>query len=472
MDLLRGCFGDIQSKEKQLKGLEESVKQRCEEFNSKRRWIEAGLKRLDEKEEFLKGAFQKMEMEEMKCREMRIFETDGHFELAKREKVLDLIEENLRKRKGEIDAKQKNLDLREEKVNAIERLLETNKNEIESEKKRLEERLNELDSRKRNLVGTEEEQDTRKIGEAGRETETDSKQKMLEEKDFQVDSRERHSETMAGRKRLSHADEEIKLQGSSSKHAKGSYCNGDSIIRQNGAHSLQKSDSIGSFASCTIDGPSFPAVEKGKQAKTFNVGETWACFDAKYHMPRSYAQVMNIINEDGQVKLEVTWLKPCSRKKAEKEWIDAGLPATCGMFERKITSVESPNIFSHITACVRDDPCIIIPFQGEIWAIYTDWDITKWISDPEIHKNCEYEIVEIMPYLSSSWGIRVAYLDRITESVNSFKRRSKNNEDSSLIDPDSIYRFSHRVPSMKKTYNDENGIVDCVFKLDQKCLPL
>ncbi|CAI9093714.1 OLC1v1023126C1 [Oldenlandia corymbosa var. corymbosa] len=574
-NLYRGCSDELDSKEKHLRVVEESVNKRVEEFGSERRLVEAGLMKLDQKEMYLKGVLREIELGKMQFEQMRGSLDEqlkdlvlreqpilGALKLkqsrvSERELELDLMAKALSRREDESDLKEKNLKLREDKVIATERLLERRQKEIDSEEKKLERRSNEVVSNQKglaersfridsmekhlearaNVLGSEAERMNR------RENEINSRDQLLAKLTKQLETRENEIKLRVeklvnilqeleanegtlgssskfellsiknffhqcpgeaevrrvGRKRDYPADQDKNLQENSNKHGKGSSCIRHRRMGQIEAPGLQnsgthcmsqahiteevnirrddyepESDSMAKLNFDPVKDPSFTSVKNGKQERTFNVGEIWACFDAKDFTPRSHAEITGIVHEGGETRLEVTWLKPCSMKKLEQEWIRAGLPVTCGTFVRGRTSVESSVIFSHVAVCAENFPADIMPCEGETWAIYKDWNIITWTSDAEILKGCHYDIVEILPCdRNERWAVRVVYLERIAGSARSFKRRSnkgrnKNIDGSFHILPDSFYRFSHKVPSIK---SDGNGVSNSIFELDVKCLP-
>ncbi|CAI9091291.1 OLC1v1026270C1 [Oldenlandia corymbosa var. corymbosa] len=214
-DVFIECLGELDSKEKALRVVEESVKQSCErEFDSRRSLIEAGLKRLDEKEMCLKGILQKIETERMQIEKLgesvgkqmkdvllKEREIQGSLKLKqsqveKRQIVLDFLETDLKRREEETIAKEKNL-------NATEGILGRRGNEIDSGEENLNRRSNELDAKEKTLVGREKELTTIEINLARRENEVLSKQKLF-------DKREKALTRKA--ERLSSWENEIKLR--------------------------------------------------------------------------------------------------------------------------------------------------------------------------------------------------------------------------------------------------------------------
>ncbi|CAI9091285.1 OLC1v1026262C1 [Oldenlandia corymbosa var. corymbosa] len=543
-----GCLDEIGSRKRYLESVKESIMQQVSQvFAPKKRSIEAGLNRLEEKEKRVKRALQKVEMgtvqyeklkesvdnqlyyvlkkeKELQSRFDEMTRIQGEMEKMKTE--LDLKEKTLRCLKDENDEKEKNLESRVKEIDEMERNLETKKQGIDSEEKR---KLTELDLQERILLMREKELNTR-------ENEVVFNQKLLQEKLFQVDSKEKNlglrvakveemerhlerklqeigskekiqgskfteldlkerflkvkikelqireqevaaKENMARRNTACLANVEISVEESSRNRAKALDLQISGTNNRSQAQVPEDIIVLDPEPSPNLICPVAPnpvahlsssTAEKGRLTRNFSVGEIWTCF-AMDNLPRIHAQIINIINTGADIKLAAVWLKPRPVYKGEEQWVANGLPVCCGMFEHGSATVLSPTSFSHKTLCTGIQPWIIFPSEGDIWAMYKDWDLIRWASHPEIHKHCQYEFVEILPYpvINSSFvGIRVAHLDKVAGSVTSFKRRRQNDGDSFLIMPDCLYRFSHKVPSIKKAFPGVNGISDCTFELD------
>lgn len=71
------------------------------------------------------------------------------------------------------------------------------------------------------------------------------------------------------------------------------------------------------------------------------------------------------------------------------------LPISCGRFHPGATEETSDRlIFSHqvkLEKCSNRGSYVIYPRKGEIWAVFSDWDI-GWSSDPESHMTVKYDI--------------------------------------------------------------------------------
>ncbi|CAI9091293.1 OLC1v1026272C1 [Oldenlandia corymbosa var. corymbosa] len=147
LDTFRECLGKLESKEKYLRVLEESVKQSCwKEFDSRRRWIETGLQRLDEKRLSRNGALREIEIEETqfgkRVEDFLLVEEEIHGALKLKQRQMEEMETEvdskegtLRCREDQMDAEEKNLELRLTKVDEMERNVERRKLEIDSKEK-------------------------------------------------------------------------------------------------------------------------------------------------------------------------------------------------------------------------------------------------------------------------------------------------------------------------------------------------
>ncbi|KAL3507927.1 hypothetical protein ACH5RR_033309 [Cinchona calisaya] len=117
-------------------------------------------------------------------------------------------------------------------------------------------------------------------------------------------------------------------------------------------------------------------------------------------------------------------------------------------------------------------PFHIYPVKGEIWALYMDCNIATWASNPVNYKNCKYEIVEVLDTDDSTGSTSIAYLDKMVGFVSLFQQRRPNENDSFVINRSDIFRFSHKVPSFKKTGDSKRqGVPEGSFELDPKALP-
>ncbi|KAL3507925.1 hypothetical protein ACH5RR_033307 [Cinchona calisaya] len=221
---------------------------------------------------------------------------------------------------------------------------------------------------------------------------------------------------------------------------------------------------------------------KRRSKGCFSHGQIWACYDSgsKCRMPRLYVRIVKALGDnDYSFRLRTTLLLPPKNPywldlweyENREPWKKAGLPVGCGNFVPAVTRIKYPSEFSH-QMCNRNyysKNCSIYPMKGEIWALYKDSTIVTLASNQVNHKNCKYEIVEVLSEVKSYWSTSVAYLDKIVGFVSLFQRRSQNEDDSFVINRSEFFRFSHKVPSFKMTGNNRiQGVPEGSF---EKALP-
>ncbi|KAF9612314.1 hypothetical protein IFM89_038917 [Coptis chinensis] len=91
-----------------------------------------------------------------------------------------------------------------------------------------------------------------------------------------------------------------------------------------------------------------------------------------------------------QAELSVTWLKPVPFMEDERRWREAGFPVACGSFEldpdMSEEKVSGTKVFSQICSWVHgvtDEQFVVYP-EGEVWAVFEDWNLAEWSSNPEM----------------------------------------------------------------------------------------
>ncbi|KAL8465505.1 hypothetical protein ACS0TY_034847 [Phlomoides rotata] len=219
--------------------------------------------------------------------------------------------------------------------------------------------------------------------------------------------------------------------------------------------------------------PEFSDFDKLRDESQFDVDQFWACYDDVDNMPRFYAKVKKVCT--CPFKLLITWLEAKPIDPTYEEWIDEALPVGCGSFRLGKTEETDVHLsFSHQMYCEKGKKrgsLIIYPREGEVWALFKDWD-KSWSSDPEHHRDFKYEIVEVLSDFVEDVGIKVCYLDKVTGFVSLFQRPTQHNFSSFLIEPNELYRFSHRVPCSKMIGNERKGVPIGSFELDSASLPL
>ncbi|XP_027367600.1 uncharacterized protein LOC113873604 [Abrus precatorius] len=213
----------------------------------------------------------------------------------------------------------------------------------------------------------------------------------------------------------------------------------------------------------------FNDFEKDKAEGCFAVNQLWAIYDTADAMPRFYALVKKVTSP---FKLQINWLEPDPDDECEIDWNDADLPIGCGKFKlggsQKTTD---RSMFSHQMQCVKGSgkrSYLVYPCKGETWAIFRDWDI-KWSSNLENYLGHDFQYVEIISDFAENVGIEVAYLRKVEGFVSLFQKM-KNGVNLFRVQPNELYRFSHRIPSYKMTGNERKGVPRGSFELDPAAL--
>ncbi|XP_044472090.1 uncharacterized protein LOC123200775 [Mangifera indica] len=218
--------------------------------------------------------------------------------------------------------------------------------------------------------------------------------------------------------------------------------------------------------------PDFTDFDKAKAKNCFAVNQVWAIYDTWDGMPRFYARIKKVFSPGFRVR--ITWLEPDLDDENEIFWRDADLPIACGKFIYCNTEeTEERLMFSHQITLVKGvgRQYLIYPKVGETWAIFRDWD-RKWSSDPEKHKPpYQFDFVEVLTDFNENSGIRVAYLGKVNGFVSLFQPIAQNGAFSFCIEPLELNRFSHRIPSVRMTGMEREGVPLETFELDPFSLP-
>ncbi|KAI3869860.1 hypothetical protein MKW92_026269 [Papaver armeniacum] len=200
--------------------------------------------------------------------------------------------------------------------------------------------------------------------------------------------------------------------------------------------------------------------------KSFAAGQIWAIYDHFDGMPRFYARIRQVFSSDFKVRMAL--LEADSDDQYVIDWMTEDLPVACGKFKHsKNEYTEDPSKFSHRVEWEKilgRCPYMIYPRKGETWALYKNWDI-KWSSDPDNHRNYEYEFVEVHSDYSEESGIKIAYLVKIKGFVSLFRPTIANGKIRLHIPPNEILRFSHRVPSYRMSGEEREDVLKAILNL-------
>ncbi|KAK4737446.1 hypothetical protein R3W88_001143 [Solanum pinnatisectum] len=202
----------------------------------------------------------------------------------------------------------------------------------------------------------------------------------------------------------------------------------------------------------------FNDFDKDKNESCFKVGQVWVVYDTLDGMPRFYGIIREILSPKFQ--LRITWLEP--EPLNEAKWLYEGFLASCGRLRiGNLEHIGDHLMFSHLV-CVKNgnnnDAIKIFPLKGETSALLKDWD----------SKNLNYEYVEVLSNYNESIGVHVAYLDKTKVFTCLFHRIG----DPFLVLAKGMFRFSHRIPSMKMTGTERDDVPERSFELDPTSLPI
>nr|CAD1817005.1 unnamed protein product [Ananas comosus var. bracteatus] len=218
--------------------------------------------------------------------------------------------------------------------------------------------------------------------------------------------------------------------------------------------------------------PEFFDFDECRDRSLFEVDQIWALYDDLDGMPRFYARIRRIY-ENQDFKVGFTWLEHDPSNAAEMAWSRRLLPVACGSFRRGKAQVsQDPLMFSHIISWEKGkkkNGYDIYPKEGEVWAVYKGWDIA-WSSDPDDDRTFKYEIVEVLSDFVAGSGINVIPLVTVEGFVSLFVR-AKDKAPYRILSSE-ILRFSHRVPFHRMTGAERDGVPQGSFELDTASLPI
>ncbi|GAV60188.1 LOW QUALITY PROTEIN: DUF3444 domain-containing protein, partial [Cephalotus follicularis] len=225
----------------------------------------------------------------------------------------------------------------------------------------------------------------------------------------------------------------------------------------------------------------FYNFEKNKKAEIFKTRQIWAVH-YQAAMPQNYRYAQ--INNNDNYALSVTWLKPVGASLTERRWCLAGLPVSCGLFDLNpeknevIQLVFSFKCSSYLV--VKEDRIVIYPQEGEIWALYKDWNIEEWAYNPEKLKGCKFElescqflVVEVISECSNENGIKICKLVEVKHFRTFFHGQKRDGSDMvRVVSPAGMLSFSHRIPAYKVPGPGIYDIPEGAWHLEPNALPL
>ncbi|KAA8536925.1 hypothetical protein F0562_029403 [Nyssa sinensis] len=238
-----------------------------------------------------------------------------------------------------------------------------------------------------------------------------------------------------------------------------------SPMKDAGSSSFMKSPRIppSVYPACKISEEEFYNFGGDKSEGKFQLGQIWALYSNKDGLPKSYAQVKKI--ESSPFRLQVAVLEPCAQPKDMKQ------PVCCGMFKPQSGKgrVFSPSAFSHMlkVESIGKNRFEIYPREGEIWALYTNWNPNLTCSDLE---NCKYDIVEVLK--DNGHSTKVSSLVRLSGFKSVFKAPRRQRSNTGIVDIPRVElaRFSHQIPTFQLTGEKDGRLKGC-WELDPASVP-
>ncbi|KAI3927335.1 hypothetical protein MKX01_027566 [Papaver californicum] len=230
-------------------------------------------------------------------------------------------------------------------------------------------------------------------------------------------------------------------------------------------HPISRSPPISSGPKPTTLKPKWPA-------EAFSSGQIWAIYDGPDAITRRYV-IVHGVNSGGEVC--VTFLEPQPKLVDEMNWVEQSLPLPCGSFRTGgVTLNLEVSRFSHLMKCDSSSNRNryihrIYPKEGEIWAMYKNWN-SKWNRSNLI--NCQYRFVEILSGCSEEAEMRIASLVEVNGRKTFFHRQLYDGfELTRTVSIKELLSFSHQVPAFTVPGIENHGIPDGSWHLEPDALP-
>ncbi|CAN6975207.1 unnamed protein product [Brassica oleracea var. botrytis] len=206
-------------------------------------------------------------------------------------------------------------------------------------------------------------------------------------------------------------------------------------------------------------GLKFNDFNKRREDAKFSECQAWALYDKADGMPRQYALIRKVSSPS--FGLRITYLEPDPVDEKEIQWFEEDLPVSVGNFRfGKNQNTKDLSIFSHAIRCqgsIMTGNFTVSPRKGETWALFKNWDIINWSSEPDFHRSYEYDIVEILSNTTDE-GVSVAFLHKAKGFASVFFRMGASEAEVIQIPSHSLYRFSHMISSFKMKRVDVKGV--------------
>ncbi|CAN7002991.1 hypothetical protein IGI04_020991 [Brassica rapa subsp. trilocularis] len=434
---------DVEEREMKIGLLEKSLEEKAKENDVKQYLVSSVLKRLDcetasEAANVLEEKGKKVD--EDKSRELE----KAVKEIEAREKKLRLLDEAMKEKVIELEKKRKAFE-GEQLVKAEEMELKRREMLAELEKKEksfeveLKAKAEEMELKcKEKMAALEKKEKSFEMELKAKAEDMKVKEKQLEEKEKELELKQRELEQVMDK--LKDREKETNSACLASVSASAS--------------SPQKRDKA-----CEEETERIKIVDSEfhdfkNTMSSFSVDKIWALYDPQDEMPRLYAKIKRI--NKSRLSLDVTWLDPKD---------DESVPVACGRFTYGRRETVSYLTFSHeLKPIIHGRNISVNPQKGETWALFKNLG--------QQHKPpYRYDLVEVVVGFKDHQGVGVAYLGKVEGFVSVFKHSAKDRVVKRVIAPDEMQRFSHRVPSVRLSGDEKEGVPAGSFELDPAAVP-
>uniref|UniRef100_M1DT67 DUF3444 domain-containing protein n=1 Tax=Solanum tuberosum TaxID=4113 RepID=M1DT67_SOLTU len=184
-------------------------------------------------------------------------------------------------------------------------------------------------------------------------------------------------------------------------------------------------------------------------------------------MPRFYAIIRKILSLAFKLCITLLELEPLSED--ETKWLFEEFLASCSRYRLGTSeAIKDLPMFSHLACSMNGNNCYaikIFPLEGETWPLSKDWDMNCY---PHLgsNKNFNYEFIEVLSNYVDSIGVHVAYLFKAKGFACLFHRAG----DPFLVPTKDMFRFYHRIPSMKMIGMERYDVPEGSFELNPSSL--
>ncbi|KAG6513532.1 uncharacterized protein LOC121969535 [Zingiber officinale] len=213
---------------------------------------------------------------------------------------------------------------------------------------------------------------------------------------------------------------------------------------------------------------SVPHCKSKLSANDFKVDQVWAVYDERDAMPRSYAKVTYIVSP---CTVCVAFLEPNPMLDEEIRWVEENLPCACGIFRVGREAHLDISRFSHrvnFDISKKKSFYRIFPKEGEIWALYRNWN-KSWRSSDFLHYKCR--VVEILSDFSES-GISIRSLVEVDGYMTFFTKQLDDGfQLTKQLNRVEMLSFSHRIPAYSVVDIKNNAIPQGSWHLEPDALP-